>query len=296
MNESKFYDTLLQLYGRLQIPPRYQELGKLGKYISWYFADHEQQLISIDSQPNQHVIELDISSAFPVICHALFDPNSEFIKHLDNISNKKEKNIYIATTLKNTGYLNQLNTICKLIVMGVLFNIDNSDEILILELKKDGCVICCSTEVKNKIYNLNNIDNEFLNYISQYNFNFHTNKHDVYIRSHKTSIFGSTEGIKIKGIYKHRPKKLLEMTENYLIKQKEFDEEYIKYIYSKHIWDIIRLNGLKEHLENFYLCNGRKVLSSAGKYETISMSNNVDPRLYLKIFVFPLLISRRIEL
>ena len=90
-NLTPFYSNLLGLYTNLKFPPQYQELSTIDKHITYYLADHGDQFISARRQKTNYVVELDIKSAFPTICRNFFGEESEFVRKMDSIDEKRGK-------------------------------------------------------------------------------------------------------------------------------------------------------------------------------------------------------------
>lgn len=291
----QFYDDLLHLYADVDIPPFYEDVGKIGKNISWYLADTGHNFVTSIKTNNNYILELDIKSAFPTICTNLFGVDSEFVQKMNQIDEKLGKNIYIATTLKESGHLHDLNNISKIAVIGILFDTKDEEEreaIQLFELKKDGCTFSCSSATYDRLKSLNEQDSAYTKFLTEHNFVLHLTEFNRYIRSHKTSLFLSDDlsELEIKGIYKHYPKELKSIAHS-ILKQEPIDTSYLLQIYSKMYWDILHQNNVTELLDKFYYCTNRKVLNSEGKFELITPSTNVDPRLYLRLFIYPSLMA-----
>jgi len=285
-----FFDNLIKLYSDIKFPEEYEELSKIDKHINWYLADNTNQYITATKSNNIHILELDIKNAFTTICNAWFDKESDFIQKLNKLQDKKAKNIFIATSLKNTEYLKRLNMICKMIIMGIIFKIGKAQ---ILELKKDGAVIICDSEFADQIKHIENINDEFIQFIISNQFIIKINEYESYIRSNKTSYFWDKNELITKGTYKYIPIKLLEIQKKILLHDK-IDQKRLLKIYSRPYFEIIRLNNLNEILENYYKCSNNKYLNSNGKYITKLKDTIIEPRLYLQIFIFPIILSTKI--
>jgi len=287
-----FFNELLTKYSKINIPTNYQEISKADKAISWYLADSTNQFVTISKSNNINIIELDIRQAFTTICNCLFEPNNSFLVQMNKIEDKKSRNIFIATSLVNTEYLRLLNIISKVVICGVLFEINN---ITLLELKKDGAIITCDDDTLNKLINLKEITDSslpFLNYIISHNFNFHTTEFKKYIRSNKTSYFlDLDDNLIIKGIYKHSPNFIKKLQKNIIQNNFQDFNEIIK-IYSKKYLNIILINHLNELLTDYYLCDNKKFVSYDNKY--ISNKNDIDPEIYLKTFIYPIILSTKL--
>jgi len=299
MFQTKFYKKLISEYiTHIKPPDHHIDLAKLGGPISKYLADESNNLISLTGNNTTHIIDIDITSAFPTLCNNLFNEDSQFLQTLNSIKDKKPKNIHIATTLKGEP-LKQINQMCKLIILGVIFDTDNKIElnnILVLELKKDGCIISCPTETINRLENLNSLTNPFTNFINSHNFNFHLNSFSKYIRSNRTTFLlnKKLDNIDIKGYYKHVPIKLKEIMLNVLINNlKNIDD--VNHIYTKLFFKIIQKNNIINFLNDYFICDKNKVIDEVGQYVKLQYNTKVNPTLYKKLFLHPLVISNTFE-
>lgn len=288
-----FYHDLIKKYMKVRVPDKYQELSKINSSIVYYHADYNKTFTYVRKNL-QNIIEIDISSAFPTICNNLFDPNMDFIKKLNTIEDKKEKNIFIAITLKEDGSLTILNNICKLIITGIIFENCLDDNLLILELKKDGCVLLCDDESYYKLKNLNNINTCFTKYIIDNKFKFHTNEYQLYYRCNRTSLFIENNTIISKGIYKYYPDYILKSLKEILL-YKNINHKDLLEKYNNNYLEILRLSKLYKHFNEYYLCSNKKILDIDGKYNTYTENIEIDPSLYLKLFIFPAILFIRSE-
>ncbi len=287
-----FFNNLVKLYSEIKFPKEYEEISKIDKAISWYFADSSKQFISCISDESNFIIEFDTRNAYATIINNMFDPNDKFVKEMNSIVEKKARNIFIAINLKNTEELRQINMICKIITMGLLFE---SGENLLLELKKDGAVVLCNTEIGQKLWNLTETNQEpcgkFSEFILEKGFKFHLDYHERYIRSNRTSYFWKNKELIIKGTYKYLPKKLYDIIID-VLSGNPIDYKKIQKIYSENYFNIIILNNLREILKDYYSCENEKYLGTDGKY--ISDHKNIDPKNYLKTFLYPIILSTKI--
>jgi hypothetical protein len=296
-----FYDNLIKLYiENINPPPNYIELSKVGGPISWYMADSQNNIITSIGNNNNYIIDLDITSAFPTICNCLYDNNSEFIIKLNNIQDKKEKNIFIATTLKGEP-LKQINRICKLVITGIIFDSQDPEEkekIDIFELKKDGCLLSCSRKTIDRLTSLSYQDSTFTQFILQNNFSFHMDYFAKYVRSNRTSfMLGKSLELKdfiIKGQYKHVPRKLLNIIHQIIVTNR-YDIELINKVYSDLYFKILQVNNIKEYLLDYYIVESNKIINFEGKFVSFNINTEVDPNLYKKIFIYPMLITNTIN-
>lgn len=288
-----FFEELLSRYSKINFPEQYKEIAKADKAISWYLADSTNQYITVAKVTNINILEIDIRQAFTTICRSLFEASNEFIIQMNQIEDKKSRNIFIATSLVNTEYLRLLNIISKIIVFGVLFEIGN---VTLLELKKDGAIVTCNDETLVKILNMNDkslsSNYEFLNYVLLSNFEFHMTQHDRYIRSNRTSYFVTGNELVVKGTYKHLPTYINKLQK--LIVQNNFENynEIIK-IYSRHYLNILLLNNLNELLNEYYICDNKRYLAADGKYVIKAKDNDIEPKNYIKTFIYPIVLSMK---
>ena len=270
---TKFFEKIFDLFSSVKVPDYAKDVYELNQLV-YYHADKTNTAIKIINKP---IYEVDIKSAFPTICHQLFPAESDFIQKLDSFDDKLAKNIHISTTLKDTGYLQQLNLISKMVICSVVFDSDPSA--LILELKKDGVIYIGEP--------LNHNKKLYKTYINDYNFTIKENKYQKYIRYARTSIF-QDDNITIKGIFKDRPPFLMEQL-RLILSDMEYDKNLLKY-YSSKYWEIIRLNNLDELFLNFYNCESKYLLPNF-RYNSIKKIEdcNINPITYLKLFIFPIL-------
>jgi len=290
-----FYQELSDLYfNEINPPPAYSELCQIGGSIAWYMADSQNNIVNSIGNNTNYIVDVDIKGAFPTLCHCLY-PNTEFINTVNNAPNKKSKNIIIATTLKGEA-LKQLNRMCKIIILGVIFDTDSElekSQIDIFELKKDGCLISCSKQTVDRLNNLQYSENIFTQFLLKNNFIFHIDYFAKYIRCNRTSfLLGKQlkfEDFTVKGQYKHIPVKLKEIMYNIILKNK-YDKELINKMYSSTFFKILKHNNLQKHLNDYYMID-RKIMNSEGKYVNFNLKTLVDPDLYKKIFVYPMILS-----
>lgn len=290
-----FFEDLLNKYSKISFPEQYREIAKADKAISWYLSDSSGQFITVSKQQNINIVEVDIRQAFTTICRCLFEPTNNFIIEMNKIEDKKSRNIFIATSLVNTEYLRLLNIISKVIVFGVLFEIG---DITVLELKKDGATISCNDEKLSRLLNVNDKtllskNQEFLSYVLSNNFEFHINEHEKYVRSNRTSYFLTGNDITIKGIYKHSPSYIKHIQKDILQNSFENFDEILK-IYSKQYFNILSINNLNELLNEYYICDNKRYLAEDGKYIIKEKDGNINPRNYIKTFIYPIILANRL--
>ena len=293
-----FYDELSKLYFNEITPSStYSELCSIGNKISWYMADSQNNIVNAIGNNTNYIIDVDIKSAFPTLCQVLY-PNTEFINAVNNAPNKKSKNIIIATTLKGEA-LRQLNRMCKIIILGIIFDTDNElekSQIDIFELKKDGCLIGCSKQTIDRLNNIYYSENKFTQYIVKNNFSFHIDYFAKYIRCNRTSfLLGKNldiDSFVVKGQHKYIAKELKKIMYNIILKN-EYDIAYINKIYSSTFFKILKHNNLQKYLTDYYIVD-RKIMNYEGKYVNFNLNVSVNPDLYKKIFIFPMIISNTV--
>lgn len=292
---SNFYYDLLDQYSKLNIPKEHEEISKINKYINYYLADKSNNYISSESVNNKYIISLDIKSAFPTICNALYKHDPEFVNKINSISEKRGKNIFIATSLKGER-LRQLNYISKMIVLGTIF--DNlCDFVTILEIKKDGVTIITDPDSYYKLTNINTINyNSFTEYVFDHGFKFHIDFYYKYIRSHKTTwILTEDQQLDIKGIFKHQPSEMINISHNFL-KTETIDVKHVNNIYSDKMFKYFYTFSLSENLKKYYICDNNKFLLHNKTYGFPNKRIKVNPFNYLQIFLYPVILSSKIDL
>lgn len=287
-----FFEELLLKYSKINFPEQYVEVGKADKHVSWYLSDSTNQYITVSKNTNINILDIDIRQAFTSICKCLFEPTNNFIVQMNSIEDKKSRNIFIATSLVNTEYLHMLNVISKIIICGAIFEIGN---ITLIELKKDGATVSCDDDTLNKILNINEktSHDNFLNFVLSHNFEFHMTQHERYIRSNRTSYFLTNNDIIVKGIYKHSPGYIKQLQNDILQNNFENFQEVLK-IYSKSYFDILSSNNLNELLNEYYICDNKRYLADDGKYIIRPKDGNVNPRNYIKTFIYPIVLSMKL--
>lgn len=307
MKNNQFFSEVFKKYSDINFPEEYKSVVDI-KTISWYLSDELRGIVSYNNDYKSKIFEIDVKSAFPTICINIFGEESEFIQKLNSIENKRSKNIFIATYFEDKSILKQLNIISKMIITGAVFSIDETAQLL--ELKKDGIVfISNETSVWNSVYeyadekvislnpftiNINEYNSqEFISFISDKNFRFHITNYNKYLRANRTSFFvDKNNNFKFKGFYKYLPEFLKEQIQEF-INTEQFNKTELLDKYSSKYWKIIFLNRLDELIKYYYICENDKFLSFDGKYLPINdiLKNNslIDPRFYLKTFIFPIL-------
>jgi uncharacterized C2H2 Zn-finger protein len=289
-----FFTDLLEEYLKINFPINLQEISKIDKYINWYLADINNNYISAKSNDEQVIIELDIKSAFPTICNALYSDRKDFINYINNPNlEKKERLIYIVKNL-NQEERKLLNIICKIIIMGVLFfDYDINSEIIILEIKKDGLIAIISYNDYNRINNLNNTNNNFINLLNKNNFIINIKKYKNYIRCNKTSWYIYDNFINIKGFYKYQPSFILEEGKNIIFNNSIKNINDLKNIYyNKQYSNLIFQNNLNSLIQKYFICDDKnRILNANRNYIEYKYGLIIDPFLYIQTFIFPLLLA-----
>lgn len=267
-----------------------EPIATLDRPYMYYYADTKKQDIII-----KNIISIDIKSAFPTICKILFGLESQFVKNIFEKTDKKERNIYIATSLKqyndttNINYLSELNRMSKLLIFNYAFS--HFSNIQILEYVKDGMYI---HGIENIDYD-NELVVKFLNIMKEYEIVFHHDIIDTYLRFNKTSIYKIKDNLIIKGKYKDLPSCILDIFNN-LFKGIIYNLDFtnlIKKYYSDLYFNILLKSGIKEQLNYIYKCSNDKYLDSSGNY-TENLSE-ICPKSYLFNIIYPVLNLIRLQ-
>ena len=277
MITTNFFGDIFNVYSRVKIRKDNQEFYKLNNIV-YYLADNTKSIIRAND-----IWEIDIRSAFPTICKFLFSEEKDFLSELDKLKDQKlERNIFISTTLKGTEYLKQLNLISKMVISSVLMDADPDAEVL--ELKKDGISYIGNDVSGGRLFKK----------FTDMGFQIRRTKYKTYVRFQRTSHFlEENGGLIIKGVFKDRPKFLLNTAKN-VLNHEEIDYDLLDKYYSKNYFSIIRRNILDELFTNYYLCEGNKYLNKDFRYSKVKLISNIDdlvPKNYLKLFIYPLLME-----
>lgn len=255
-------------------------------------ADIKEQYVSVYKKSIEHkILDIDISSCFPTVCKFLFkDENPKFVNDIMQQPTKLEKNIFIANTLKETPYLKILNIVSKMIILGYIFDREDSENISLLEFEKDGCLIFSNNISYYKSIENNILDSPFLEFINSLEFKFRLTEYDYYIRCNNTSWFWSDndQKLRLKGTFKHVPKAILKFY-NDVFSGIAVDIDKIINIYKISTLKFIKNNNLQSVLQDYYYCGeDNRVLNTLGKYEKYHFrTSQIDPKLYLSTFIFP---------
>lgn len=273
---TNFFNHIFDIYSKISVPEKNKKFYKLDNIV-YYLADIDNNNIY-----GKNIYEIDIKSAFPTICHFLFEKNDSFLIKLDSITEKLEKNIFIATTLKGTEKLKQLSYISKMIISSSLMDFDPEADIF--ELKKDGIIYSGKALTSGELYS----------YYTNMGFTIKLTPYLKYTRYKKTSYFlGEDNKLIIKGIFKDRPDYLFAAAQNILIDSNYINtiRDDLNMIYSNNYFKIIKYNILDEIFIKYYLCGKSNFLNNQLRYEKIKNIITCDllPKNYLKLFIYPLL-------
>lgn len=295
-----FYQDLFLKYSDIEFPQNYTNLSKIDTNIQWYLADQEDKLILISKENNKYILDIDLSAAFPTICNNIFE-KCEFLDILNSKEDKKERNIFLATNLKNydQSILPMLNIICKMVILGLIFDTDSKEEkndIVILELKKDGCLISVNSESYFRLKNLKQLNREFTSFIFSHNFKYHITEYEKYLRSNKTSYFVTKDNVDIKGKYKYLPPSLLEIVKFIFFtnSSSEVDFNSLNKIYSKNYFKICLYNNITETLNQWYLCSNGKILNKSREYVSLTKDVDMEPFNYIQTFLYPSILATKL--
>ena len=297
---TNFYSDLFLNYSNITFPSSYDNLSKIDTNIQWYLSDSENKLIYVARDSNKYILDIDLSAAFPTICNSIFE-KCEFLDKLNSIEDKKERNIFLATNLKNydSTILPMLNVICKMVILGLIFDTDSVEEkndILILELKKDGCLISVNPESYYRLKHLKESDREFTSFIFKHNFKYHITDYEKYLRSNKTSYFVDKNDVTIKGQYKYLPPSLLEIVKYIFFTNLSSNVDFnsLNKIYSLNYYKICVMNNLTEILNQWYICSNGKILNNRREYVSLTQDVIVEPFSYIQTFLYPSILSTKL--
>lgn len=275
---------------RAQLIELYMELTKecpinqLGPPYTFRYADETKaNILATD------VMDVDVKSAFPTICKILFGEDHPFVQNIFKMDDKLERNIYIATTLKQQSekdgvpYLNELNLWSKILVLAYVYSHFNN--ISILEFVKDGTVI--KAEKNGNISKPGKALDEF---IKKYEIVFHKRKIDFYARVNKTSVIKYKDGkLKLKGNYNSPPQFVSDVLTE-IFDGKTYDKKLlrmVKKVYDPVYYKILYKSGLREDIKTYYEFQDGRFLTSNGKM-TNSFSE-IEPTMYLTEIIYPVL-------
>lgn len=266
-------------------------INQLGPPYTFRYGDEISSNILVTN-----IVEIDIKSAFPIICKILFGENHPFVQNIFKLDDKLQRNIYISTTLKQqsekdgVAYLNELNLLSKILILSYVYS--NFTNITILEFVKDGVII------KAEPFHNNTKDNcELEKIIQEYDIQFHRKKIDTYIRVNKTSIlkYNNIEKLKLKGPYNSPPEFIL-----YIFKEffngKLYDKPLlymIKKVYDQLYYNILFKSHLSHDIKKYYQFQDNKFLSANGKV-THNIAE-INAFSYLEEFIYPVLSLLRLH-
>lgn len=280
---------IISIYTQLT---KYCNIGSLGPPFTYFESDEIKSNIYIND-----LIELDIKAAFPTICKFYFGEDHPFVKNIFNITEKKKRNIYIATTLTEQtkidkkNYLQELNLWCKILIIGYIYVW--YDNIAIVEYKKDGLLF--KGNQKTKISSLGKIFDDF---IERQHVVFHKTLISQYMRINKTSFFNIGGNLKIKGLYKTLPKYIIDYILPLLfINGKIYDYKTlykIKEKYSYNYSQILIKSGLIELVNDYYKFSNNMFLTYNGKM--VTNINQLHCQSYLTYLIYPILSLLRLKI
>jgi len=280
------FDDILNIYVKLT---QHCQIGELGPPYTYYYADHFNSDILANN-----IIEIDIEKAGPSICKIMFGKNSEFVKQLFEIEDKKKRSKIISTTLKNyddnygTQYINELTLWNKIIVLGYVYSM--FDNIQILEYVKDGIVFS-----GERISNDSVISKQFINFIDKYKITFHENIIHYYIRFNKSSIikYQDQDKLIVKGFYRNLPVFISDCI-SFFLDGNLYDDEMlqkVKKVYSHEFLEILIYSNLSSYINQYYgfidSDNNVKYLDYNNKL--CNSKFNINVKNYLFQIVYPVL-------
>ncbi len=252
------------------------DINKLSGVFAYYFGDNISSYISVKSNNDIKIFDIDIKSAFPNICRILFGENDPFVKEIFSIDNKLERNKFISISLthnKTFKYkISDLNIYSKIIILGYIYTL--FDDISILEYKKDGVLFI--GKVRPMIE-----ENEIIKLIDNYQIQFSQKSSKRYMRFNRTSIIYYEDKVDIKGMYKTLPIIIKDLILNYETNVN------LKQIYSNIYFDILKKSNLKELITNYYLFDTSNYLTIDGSLK--SDINQCHPPSYLIYIIYPYL-------
>lgn len=265
------------------------DIAQLGPPFSYYYSDMlKSNILAKD------VFEVDVKSAFPTICKLYFGKEHPFVKSIFAMNDKLERNIFIATTLKQQAeqdgghYLNELNLWSKILVIGYTYC--RYEQVSVLQYVKDGVII------KGKIKDTIDTNRDtFLNYIYDHKIVFHEKPIDYYIRFNKTSIIKTEASLSIKGKFRNLPKFIEEYILTSFFNGEIYNKDLlteIKHIYSSIYYNILKEGRLMDKIEYYYAINEKQFLNIQERLGSIS---DISPKMYLIGIIYPILALFRIN-
>lgn len=274
------YNKIVDLFIKLT---KGESIAMIGPPFYYYHADEINTDIII-----QDVHNSDIKSAYPTCCKILFGKDNDFVKQIFSKTDKKDRNIFIATSLKDyerqTGvnYINEITLMSKLLIFCYVFTFYNN--ISILEYAKDGMHIAGN---KNEEFNKDQL--EFIEIMKEYEIQYHDDPIDLYLRFNKTSIYKTEKEIIIKGKYKDLPKCIFDII------QKFFEGHFYNYQllsiiqenYSEIMFNIVYNSNIKDYVDYLYTFENNKYLNSQG--DLVPNISEINPKAYLFNIIYPIL-------
>lgn len=266
-------------------------INTLGKPFTYYYADDRDVKTDIISS---HLFEIDIKSAFPTICKIMFGHEHPFVQNIYALDDKLERNIYIATTLKQQSqidghtYLNDLNLYCKILILNYVYS--KYEDISVIEYVKDGILIRGVRKPK-----VTPMQKRFLEFVQSYNIEFHENIIPTYMRFNKTSIYvKSKEKIKVKGRFHDPPEFIIDSLKK-LLSGNIYDFKLLnkmKKVYTNLFFEILKQSSLLDDLKYYYEFGDGKYVNKTGTLSTLS---DIYPKGYLVEFIYPILSLLRLN-
>lgn len=273
-------DKLLELFVKLT---KGESIATIGPPFSYYYSDSSNTDIIIENCYN-----VDIKSAFPTICKLLFGINNSFVKKIFEKTDKKERNIYIATTLKDYdrqyhyNFLNDITLLSKILIFCYTYTYYTN--ISILEYVKDGMYIAAN---QNNIFNEDQL--EFIDILKSYNIQYHDDFIQLYIRFNKTSFYYKNNELIVKGKYKGLPQGIMDILKKF-IEGHIYNTKLLKIIqdyYSDLMFDIVYNGNVSDYLHYLYEFENKKYLNDQN--ELTSNISEINSKSYLFSIIYPIL-------
>ena len=280
MEQTKEYNQITQFYLELT---KGEPSATIGPPYSLYHADTSKTDIII-----KNVINVDIKSAFPTACRLIFGINHPFVQKIFQKTDKKDRNIFIATTLtelrKSSGinYINEITLISKELIFCYAFS--KYDNVHILEYAKDGMIIYANDQ-----NNPTQPQYDFLSFCKSNDIIFHDDVIDSYMRFNKTSIFQTGNNVIVKGKYHGIPNCIKDIV-NKFFNGAIYNETLlntIKKYYSRDFFNILLHGHVSDYFDYLYKFDGVKYLDDLG--ELVTNPALTSPQMYLYNLIFPTL-------
>lgn len=278
-DNTKFFDLVYQKYSDTKYPDTLEKEVLSPAKLVYYLADKKGGILKIE---NEDIWEIDIHAAYPSICRHLFPEDSDFIRGLNEQTDKLSRNKYISVRLKESHWIKQLGLISKMIILSCA-SYGQQDNFNLLELKKDGLSF---------IGRMPDLDDGLFRYYQNLGFEFRLTKYRNYVRYSKTSVYmdANTEEITYKGTLKDRPPYLLDVVKKYWTTG-TLDKKNIRKYYSWNWWEIVHQNLLDELFLQYYMCTNGMYFGKNRRYmkPEILSKCELDPTIYLQTFLYPLI-------